>query len=208
MAKDPAFLFYSQDFITGTMFMNNEQVGIYIRLLCAQHQHGGAINKTAFNSMVGENAIVRSKFVEDEDGFYNVRLMEEMGKRAVKSSNLTANAVKRWEKHNQMKCKSNANALQKDMPTEDENETEVKNDKNVEKNKIPELTEFLDTGRKLCSKAKLNYDEFAYSIEVKYLAWKEAGWKDGYKGEIKNWKTKLANTLPHLKAIKQPEKTW
>jgi hypothetical protein len=40
MSKDPAFLFYSSDFLTGTMFMDNEQVGKFIRLMCAQHQKG------------------------------------------------------------------------------------------------------------------------------------------------------------------------
>ncbi|KAF2379127.1 hypothetical protein BSN82_17390, partial [Acinetobacter baylyi] len=38
--KDPAFLFYSSDFLTGVMFMTSEEVGIYIRLLCVQHQRG------------------------------------------------------------------------------------------------------------------------------------------------------------------------
>jgi len=40
MAKDPAFLFYTGDFSTGTQFFSDEQVGKYIRLLMAQHQHG------------------------------------------------------------------------------------------------------------------------------------------------------------------------
>jgi len=40
MGKDPAFLFYSSDFTIGTQFMTDEQVGKYIRLLCAQHQTG------------------------------------------------------------------------------------------------------------------------------------------------------------------------
>ena len=122
MAKDPAFQFYTQDFITGTMFMSNEQVGIYIRLLCAQHQHGGFISKNAFESMVGkENGIIREKFIECEDGFYNARLMKEMVKRRKKSCNLSANALKRWEKEH----KKDAIALQMDMPTEDENENEI-----------------------------------------------------------------------------------
>ena len=122
MAKDPAFPFYTQDFITGTMFMSNEHVGIYIRLLCAQHQHGGFISKNAFESMVGkENGIIREKFIECEDGFYNARLMKEMVKRRKKSCNLSANALKRWEKEH----KKDAIALQMDMPTEDENENEI-----------------------------------------------------------------------------------
>ena len=48
MNKDPAFLFYTSDFLTGTMFMTDEEVGVYIRLLCVQHQHGGLIEKDIF----------------------------------------------------------------------------------------------------------------------------------------------------------------
>ena len=32
MSKDPAVLFYTSDFLTGTMTMNDSQVGQYIRL--------------------------------------------------------------------------------------------------------------------------------------------------------------------------------
>lgn len=38
--KDPAFLFYTKDFISGTQDMSVCEVGAYIRLLCYQHQHG------------------------------------------------------------------------------------------------------------------------------------------------------------------------
>ena len=34
MAKDPAFLFYYQDFIVGTTFMSNAETGAYIKTLC------------------------------------------------------------------------------------------------------------------------------------------------------------------------------
>ena len=97
MAKDPAFLFYPSDFLTGTMFMNNEQVGIYIKLLCSQHQHGGIIDKISFNSLVGENSIVKSKFTESENGFYNERLTYEMEKRNKKSNNMSETAKEVWK---------------------------------------------------------------------------------------------------------------
>ena len=32
--KDPAFLLYYTDFLVGTAFMTNEEVGMYIRILC------------------------------------------------------------------------------------------------------------------------------------------------------------------------------
>jgi len=40
MAKDPAFLFYSSDFLSGTFTLSNEHKGMYITLLCLQHQKG------------------------------------------------------------------------------------------------------------------------------------------------------------------------
>ena len=31
------------------------------------------------------------------------------------------------------------------------------------------------------------------------MAWVENGWKDGNDKQIKNWKTKLTNTIPYLR---------
>lgn len=120
--KDPAFLFYVSDFLTGTMFMNNEQVGIYIRLLCSQHQHGGIIDKISFNCLIGENLIVKSKFIETETGFYNERLTIEMEKRNKKSNNMSEVAKEVWknrkihlhEKIEQKQYKSNTKVKETD----------------------------------------------------------------------------------------------
>jgi len=40
MAKAPAFQFYAGDFLTGTTLMSNAEVGLFIRLLCLQAEHG------------------------------------------------------------------------------------------------------------------------------------------------------------------------
>ena len=40
MAKAPAFQFYAGDFLTGTTLMSNAEVGLFIRLLCIQAEHG------------------------------------------------------------------------------------------------------------------------------------------------------------------------
>ncbi|HUX61297.1 MAG TPA: hypothetical protein VMV32_08285 [Ignavibacteriaceae bacterium] len=136
--KDPSFLFYPADFLTGTMFMSNEDIGIYVKLLCAQHQHGGIIEKTAFNSLVKENSIVRTKFIESEEGFFNKRLMIEMEKRSIKSTNLSANAKLRWEKEKQKEYKSNAIALDMNMPTVDRDINDNK-DKNPSKKAHEEI---------------------------------------------------------------------
>lgn len=82
MSKDPAFLFYTGDFLSGTMFFSNEQLGVYLRLLMAQHQHGHLSQKQMniiCNSCDNE---VMEKFVKDENGnYYNERLELEINKR-------------------------------------------------------------------------------------------------------------------------------
>ena len=114
MAKDPAFLFYPSDFLTGTMFMTNEQIGIYIRLLCSQHQHGGIIDKDSFNALVGSNILIKNKFIETDTGFYNERLTIEMEKRNKKSNNMSETAKDVWRKRkeqNQYKSKEILNNI-------------------------------------------------------------------------------------------------
>ena len=94
--KDPNFPLYTQDFIVGTMMLTNEEVGIYIRLLCIQHQHGGIIDSETFKHYTNGNRKIASKFLKTEDGFYNERLMNEMVKRQHKSTSLSENAKKGW----------------------------------------------------------------------------------------------------------------
>lgn len=96
--KDPAFLFYPSDFLTGTVFLSKEEIGIYILLLCYQHQHGGMIDKESFYSLVGENKLIRKKFIETSEGFFNERLMLEMEKRNKKSNNIREAVKEVWEK--------------------------------------------------------------------------------------------------------------
>lgn len=82
MAKDPAFLFYSGDFLTGVTGMNMEERGQYITLLCLQHAKGHLSLELMNRSVPGLSAYVLEKFQQDEEGFYfNKRLEEEAIKR-------------------------------------------------------------------------------------------------------------------------------
>jgi len=64
-------------------------------------------------------------------------------------------------------------------------------------NIIPTLKEF---GEYAILK-KPNVDKL--DVKLKYDAWVENGWKDGYNDKIVNWKSKLLNTLPHIKESKE-----
>jgi hypothetical protein len=82
MAKDPAFLFYTSDFLSGVVDLTMEERGQYITLLCLQHQKG-FLNEKTIRLCVGSVSVdVMSKFKQSEDGnYYNERLLEEVEKR-------------------------------------------------------------------------------------------------------------------------------
>jgi len=82
MAKDPAFLFYSSDFLTGVMVMSFEDRGKYITLLALMHQQG-RMDEETIRLLVGSCSVkLISKFKKDENGFfYNERLELETEKR-------------------------------------------------------------------------------------------------------------------------------
>jgi DnaD/phage-associated family protein len=82
MAKDPAFLFYSNDFLTGTFTMSDKQVGQYIRLMCLQHQQGHLTEEKMLSVCKKVDPDIWAKFKQDENGlFYNERLETEVTKR-------------------------------------------------------------------------------------------------------------------------------
>ena len=81
MAKDPAVLFYTSDFLAGTSFFSYEEMGQYISLLCKQHQLG-EIPENHMISVCGSlDSIVVSKFVKDRRGFYYNERMRIEGER-------------------------------------------------------------------------------------------------------------------------------
>jgi hypothetical protein len=83
MAKDPAVLFYTSDFLSGVIDMDMDERGQYITLLCAQHQKGRLSEKT-IRLLVGSVSVsVLAKFKRDENGLYfNERMEFEAQKRA------------------------------------------------------------------------------------------------------------------------------
>jgi putative cell wall-binding protein len=104
MAKDPAVLFYTQDFLVGTLTMTNEQVGKYIRLLCLQHQKGKLTLKDLKQYINEEDIEVAEKFIKDDDGFYyNIKLKNETERRKNYSesrrNNRMKNISKSYDKH-------------------------------------------------------------------------------------------------------------
>jgi uncharacterized protein YdaU (DUF1376 family) len=116
MSKDPAVLFYTSDFLSGTFTMTNEQVGMYIRLLCLQHQKGKLTEKDMLSICRAYDIDIWSKFKNEDGAFYNERMYNETVRRQKFSESRRNNAKS-------PKNESTSKAYAKHMETETENET-------------------------------------------------------------------------------------
>jgi len=125
MAKDPAVLFYTSDFLSGTFTMTNEQVGMYIRLLCFQHQKGKLSEKDMLSICPTRDEDIWGKF-DLVDGFYvNNRMYEEAEKRKNFIEKQKVRSNKRWKKDDAM-------AIPRDMPRKSLFENENVNENTLE----------------------------------------------------------------------------
>ena len=79
--KDPAVLFYTQDFLTGTFLMTDAQVGKYIRLLCLQQQNGGLTEKEMLKVCGEKDEEIWAKFEFENGHYFNKRMLIETKKR-------------------------------------------------------------------------------------------------------------------------------
>ena len=131
--KDPAFLFYSSDFLSGTMLMTDEEIGQYIKLLCLQHQKGHLKENDMLNICKTYNEDIFSKFIKDEEGnYYNERLEYESNKRKAYSESRRNNRKKKEEKQTYEKDMKNiCNSYEKHMENENAN---INENININKN--------------------------------------------------------------------------
>lgn len=165
--KDPAFLFYSQDFLTGVSDLTKEEIGQYIVLLCIHHQKGRLKLKQMIAVLGCEpSEEVLDKFEKDEEGLYfNRRLELEANKRKSYRQKQSERAKKRWAKDKpeesaitpipplltrhmipELRDQINATASATAMPVENENEDTSK--KVSEEEEI--LTKIFEFFSKLC----------------------------------------------------------
>lgn len=102
MAKDPAFLFYPNDWLGGTIGMSFEAQGAYLNLLILQFNKGEFTEAQA-SKFVGANiwTELKEKFATSEGKFFNSRLKEEYDKRKnfSKSRRNNAQSVKAYAEH-------------------------------------------------------------------------------------------------------------
>jgi uncharacterized protein YdaU (DUF1376 family) len=172
MSKDPAFLFYSSDFLTGTLLMSMEQKGKFITLLCIQHQKGHMSERDMLQICGTYDEDIFDKFQKDSDGkFFNERLKEEIEKRKSYSES----------RRNNRKKKDDVIIISDTYVQHMENENEIENiieNKKVVRFEKPTLLE-LKTYMTEIGMADVSEKWFDY--------YESNGWLVG-KNKMKNWK--------------------
>lgn len=126
MAKDPAVLLYTQDFLVGTLSMTDEQRGKYIYLLCLQHQKGRLTLVDLKSKLTDEDIEVAERFPIQADGFYyNQRMYDESIKRKNYTESRRSNRTK---KTNDIDVKKISQSYVNRMENENEDVNETVND--------------------------------------------------------------------------------
>jgi len=125
MAKDPAFLFYPNDYLGGTMGMTFEEKGAYIELLMMQFNRGH-MTSHMIGQVVGQIwDKVKHKFKQDENKlWYNERLEIEIKRRKAYTESRRNNikGVNQYTKKKE-KCSGHVDGhMTSHMENENENE--------------------------------------------------------------------------------------
>lgn len=126
MNKPPAFSFYAQDFLTGVMYLTNEEKGMYITMLCKQWTDK-RIPKKRLGFIIGKgwdnlSEELKSKFVDKGEYIVNERLEKERKKKYSYLKKQSENG-KRGGRPKKIEKNKKPNKTQK-KPLEKENEIE------------------------------------------------------------------------------------
>ena len=153
--KDPAFLFYSSDFLQGVSDLTMEERGMFITMLCLQHQKGELTEKTIRLNVGNPTDDVMVKFRKTETGtLVNDRLIYEIEKRASFTESRRKNGAKggrpsekeqKKDDNNQEETyrlnvgKATINHIENENENEIDNEIETKKQENakIENLQIP-----------------------------------------------------------------------
>lgn len=167
MSKDPAFLFYSSDFLTGCSDLTMEERGQYITMLCLQHQKGHLNEKTIRLSLGSISVDVRNKFLTDNDNnLYNEILENHIKEREnfVESRRINGSKGGRPKINNKPSAKPSA--YPKNNLREDESEDEdIIINKDEKENLKNEFNEFW----KLYPKKRAGSQDKAYKSFCKVI---------------------------------------
>jgi len=187
MAKDPAFLFYPGDYVSGTMGMTFEEKGAYMDLLMLQFNRGH-MNTHMIQHTIGHLwEQVKCKFIQDDEGlWYNVRLDIEKEKRKTFTESRRNNIKPKNKPKEEHSYETHMNSHMKPhMENVNEN---INKDININKSKckFEEALEYFSI--------RLGTEQGQTEAQKFFNYYESNGWKVG-KNPMKNWKAAANNWI-------------
>ena len=187
MAKDPAFLFYPGDYVSGTMGMTFEEKGAYMDLLMLQFNRGH-MNTHMIQHTIGHLwEQVKCKFIQDDEGlWYNVRLDIEKEKRKTFTESRRNNIKPKNKPKDEPSYETHMNSHMKPhMENVNEN---INKDININKSKckFEEALEYFSI--------RLGTEQGKTEAQKFFNYYESNGWKVG-KNPMKNWKAAANNWI-------------
>ena len=211
-----------RDILDSDVFASQKMLKIWVWCLCKANFKDRTvplkIGRGETLVKVKRGQFIFGRFKAEEDLFIDgstiykiMQRLEKMNNIKIQSNNqysiVTINNYNDYQKNELSKVATNEQPSNNQVTgnAQPSNTTKKDNKDKNDNNNItpPPLSEFLDHSKIACNKANINFNELSFAIESKYEAWVQDGWKDGNGNKIKIWKTKLNNTLPFLKPIKQ-----
>lgn len=185
MAKDPAVLWYPNDWLGGTMGMTLEEKGAYHELLMLQFNRGHMPLKFITQTVGDVWEYIKFKFETDEQGLYfNERFDYEIQKRQAHCLKQKENIAKRWNKSGTPVGNTMV------LPLENENSNTNNQSKSFIKPTVEEVNSY-------CIERKNNIDGQSF-IDF----YDSKGWMIG-KNHMKDWKAAVRTWEKHDKGGKQ-----
>jgi hypothetical protein len=198
MAKNfPYFKFTATEWLTGDIvFEQFELQGLFINVCALYWQRDGKLTIEDLIKRYKNESLINQlidKYIWNEQGNILIKFLDEQLIEANHISKVNSENGKKGAeaKRNKATAKRPLNDSQANLSKEEkEEEEEEEINKN---NNIPDLNSFLAYA--IEQKPKVDTE----AVKFKYESWIENQWKDGNNKKIINWKTKLLNTLPHIK---------
>lgn len=171
MNKPPAFQFYAQDFLTGVMYLTNEEVGIYIKMLAKQWTDG-KIPKKRLGLFLGYewdnlSEELKCKFIDKGEYVINERLEVEREKKNIFLKKQQMNGKKGGRPPKSVNLKNpketQINPLEEEEEIEKEKEKEIDYEEvkkifNSVCVKLPQIKKISDARKKLINARSKEYD--------------------------------------------------
>ena len=194
MKELPYFKFFPAEWIKGDITLcSMEAQGLFINICCYYWMRGCNIGLTGvqqrFNTCsTAINELIESDIITIEGDDISINYLNEQFDEFAKLSKVKSRAGQASARAR--KVNTCSTGVQQVLNKRDKKrEDKKREDKNIP---APTWNEFLEYA--LIKKANIDQGK----LKFKYEAWVENGWKDGNDKQIKNWKSKLLNTLPFI----------